>query len=220
VTEDLALTMFDATTGKPVCNGSRIDLALAGAALFDLALAGRVDLVDKRVRARNPAPTGEPFADAALARISAERRPRKPVWWVQKLARGARGRVLGQLVAAGVLQRTEKRVLGIFGLTRYPRTQPALTADPRHLVDAVVRGQPAVRPDQRTAALCALIAAMQVERAFFRDLRGREVRRRLVAAGSAGWAGDAVAAAVQEAITAAVTAAVIGAIAASTAASG
>ena len=84
IAEDLLLLLTDDETGKPVVDTSKLDLALAGAVLVDLAELDRVDVAgpgepvkEGRLYVRDTTPTGEPVLDETLSRIGA-RGPRSP----------------------------------------------------------------------------------------------------------------------------------------------
>ena len=88
--EELALLGYG-DDGKPVTDGVHLDNGLGGTLLLELAMAERVDVEDKRVVVRNPAPTGDPMVDQALAQIVNDQKSRKPGHWVNGFAKKARG---------------------------------------------------------------------------------------------------------------------------------
>src|SRR5690606_11041965 len=82
--EDILLLLTEDQTGKAVVDTSTLELALAGAVLLELALAGRVDVAGPgeavkpgRVVVRDAAPAGDPLPDPALPRIAGGS-PREP----------------------------------------------------------------------------------------------------------------------------------------------
>ena len=109
--EALLLLAYEDVEGKPRVESTTLKYAVAGAVLVDLAAAGRVDVVDGKVVVNDPTPTGTPYLDDPLARIAAERKQRKPHWWVEKLSGKSRQQVLDALVARGVLRRDERKNL-------------------------------------------------------------------------------------------------------------
>jgi hypothetical protein len=123
--EEAVLLSLDDATGRPVGRaGMAPDLALAGALLMDLALAGRVDTDRDRIWVADPAPTGDPAADAVLARLAAPGAPgdaRGAILLLAREAAAAREAILDRLVAAGILKRVEDRVLWVFADRRYPK---------------------------------------------------------------------------------------------------
>jgi hypothetical protein len=210
IAEELLLVAYR-EDGTAHGKGSELDIALGGALLVELALAGNVELTDKDVIAAGqlPVPT-EPELAAALTAIATK--PRRPKSWVQRLAKGARRRLLDDLVARGVLAEEEYRRLGVFAARRYPATDPAAREEIEgRLRAAVVDGE---LPDERTAALASMIAAAGLERRVFPDDDRKLVKRRLKEIAD----GDAVAEAVRRTIRAAHAATMAAVTAASTAA--
>jgi hypothetical protein len=216
--EELLLLAYD-EDGTPLTDGTHLDNGLGGAMLLELALAGRVDVEDKRVVVLDPRPTGNPLADDALARIAAEPKPRKPGHWVSKLAKQARPTILAKLVADGVLTVEKDKVLWVFPRTKYPSASgepPAVEAAARERIHAAVLGSGAVEP--RTAALCALVAATELDRKVFAGEDRKRVVARLKEIGEGAWAADAVRKTIEE-IQAAVMVAVVASATAATAGS-
>jgi hypothetical protein len=193
------LLLAYADDGTPLTDGMHLDNGLGGALLLELAMDSRIDVVDKRVVVLDPAPTGEPVLDQALERISSAEKSRKPGYWVSKFAKDTRPRVLDRLVGAGVLTMEKDRVLGVFPRTRYPAaqgTEPAVETDARQRMRAAVLGDGTVEP--RTAALCALVAATDLDRKVFADLDRKRVKARLKEIGQGAWAAKAVQATIEE----------------------
>jgi hypothetical protein len=218
--EDLLLISLD-SDGHPKDPNSVLGYALAGAALMELVLAGRLALGPKaEVTVADTSPTGEAVLDRVLARIQAEPKQRKLKWWVSKAAGGGwktdvvRNEVIEELTDEGVLQRDEDKVLGLFSRTTHPPADPGTVERARAVVREAVTGPAGGSLDQRTAALVGLTsAAGLVDRCVSRDER-RAARKRAdqIARGEA--AGAAVKQLHQE-----VMAAVLAAVAASSAAS-
>ena len=162
--EELLLLAYDDQTGK--ATGSRIglDLGMAAAVLVDLALAGRMCYVDGNLVVKDATPTGEPIADAVLAKAAADDMPHTPAQWVQRLRHRLRERVLEDLVARGVIRDVDETQLGAIHVHRYPTTDPAFEAEIRkRLADALIAD---VVPDERTAALATLLVATRMEPAL------------------------------------------------------
>lgn len=123
--EAIVLLSLDDATGRPVGRGGMApDLALAGALLMELALAGRLDTDRDRVELVDQAPTGDAVLDAALAAVAAPGAPRDARGLIHLLSREAavaRAALLDRLVAGGVLRRVEDRRLFLFADRRHPK---------------------------------------------------------------------------------------------------
>jgi len=202
--------------GRVVGRNPGFDYALAGAVLLELALAQRLDVVDKRVAALPGAPLREPVLADALSAIERDKR-RRAKDWIPRLSRSLRKRVLADLVRGGLTGMQVTHVLKVFPSTRYPVTDAAGLPELRAAVEAAVRGggtvaEPRVTEppvaEPRVAALCSLIGPAGLGRRLFPDLPRRELRRRLDEISRGTWASEAVRAAVREvqAATAAVAA--------------
>jgi hypothetical protein len=158
--EELLLLGYDDKSGK--ATGSRIglDLGMAAAVLVDLALAGRVAFSDGSIVATDATPIGDPVADAVLARIAADT-PHTPASWVQRLRHGLRDKILGGLCERGVISDVDETELGYIHIHRYPVLDPSVEAEIRGRLADALTGERA--PDERTAALAAVMAAIRVQ---------------------------------------------------------
>jgi hypothetical protein len=196
--EEFALLAYD-DDGSAELGTPTLDYGLAGALLIELALAGRVEVVDDRVVVIDRAATGRPLLDQALARIADDQKQRKPKDWVDKLSKDLRGKVLDGLAGAGVLERRDDKVMWVFPRTRYAAPHgvevPAET-DARQRLAAAVNADGTVEP--RTAALCALVKATKFDGKVFRDLPKDRVKTRLKEISEGDWAATATKKAVEE----------------------
>src|SRR4051794_263665 len=213
--DELLLVLLDPTSGKPRTDGTKLDYSLAGALVLELALAERVDLVGpKPGKADVVLVDGAPPADELLAdavRLIAEKRRRADAL-IPALSKRLRGRLLDRAEQRGDLRR-ERLAL------RPDRWPAADDARRRVLVtrlhDVLVTG---VTPDPRTAALVALLAAIDAAPAALgvgdRATR-KAVARRASEIAEGAWAAESVRRAVKAASDAiaasAATAAVIAA---------
>ena len=206
--------------GTPLTDATHLDNGLGGALLLELALAERVDVVNRRVVVLDPAPTGDALIDEALARIAADERSRKPGHWVTRFAKTTRPIVLDRLVADGVLTVQKDKVLGVFPRTKFPApggVEPAAEVEARERMRTAVLGTDAVHP--RTAALCALVAATDLDRKVFAGLDHKRVKARLKEIGEGAWAAAAVRRTIEE-IQSAVLVAIVASTTATTAGTG
>jgi Golgi phosphoprotein 3 (GPP34) len=192
--QELLLLAYVDASGRARVGSIELDCGLAGAALSELSLAGRIDSVDGRVRVLDPAPTGDAECDTVLARIAGEGSSRKPDWWVGKLRHGQRNRLLVRLVDQGVLRMEQQDVLWLFSVRRYFAVDPGIRSSTRaQLERVVVHGGV---PDARTASLVALLDAAGLARRTFPELDRNQRKIRMSQLGEGQW----VAAAVRKAI--------------------
>lgn len=220
IAEDLLLLLMDDASGRLAASSSARPL-FGGALLVELALDEAVEVEEKRsmwhsakVTARHDVAgtSSDPLLARAWATVA--ERPRSAQDLVNRLGKGVREELQDRLVARGILERRETKILGLFPSTTWP------AADLRHesrlrqqLQACLVTG---ISPDARTAALVALLSSINhthkvVDRGA---LSASEVKRRAKTIGEGAWAAKAVrdaVAASQAAVTAAITAAAAGA---------
>jgi Golgi phosphoprotein 3 (GPP34) len=223
IAEDLLLLLMDDEKGRLAATSQARPL-FGGALLIELALAGTAEMEEKRgywhvpkVSASSPATPGLTQPDPLLARAWATiaEKPRSAQDLVQRLGKGVREELQDRLVAKGILERRERRVLGLFPAATWPALDLAHEREVRDRLHAVlVQG---LTPDPRTAALVALLAAVdQAHRVVPPgDLKASELKRRAKAVSEGAWAAKAVRDAVAATQTA-ITTAVIASTAAST----
>ena len=199
VAEDLLLVLFDPSSGTFRGEGSALFHALAGAVLTELVLTGQVQIDDRSVlRGRVVSAAGDPPADPLL-RTTWERLTKRPTdayALILEIGPSMRAAFVERLVERGHLRREPRRFLGLFPTTALvdggtSRRDDLLGAVRPVLVDSV-------EPDQRTAALAALVSASGALPAMHREIPwSGAVYTRGVALQKGDWgasaAGDAVA---------------------------
>ncbi|WP_460865191.1 GOLPH3/VPS74 family protein [Rhodococcus aerolatus] len=209
--DELCLLGHDAESGR--AHTSHLDLGLAGAVLVELALSGRVDVDDDRVVVLDDSPTGDALLDAALVRI-AEDKPRKPADWVSRLQKGLRDDVLARLVEAGVLDHETSKTLGMFTRHRWREVDPEPEQQVRARLETVVLH--GTEPDQRTAALVGLVAAVDLRQAVFPLAPRKPTETRMGEVAEGEWAPAAVVTAVRQVQAAIIAATLVATTAATT----
>ncbi|WP_158880697.1 GOLPH3/VPS74 family protein [Amycolatopsis anabasis] len=160
IAEDLLLLLVDQETGKFVTKRP-LDGVLAGALLFELAGAHRLELSgdEGRLFVQDAADTGDTILDEALERL-VDAEGARPEDALGELAPGLRRRLLDGLAARGVLTEEAGATLGVFTTTRWQVGDPGHVAALRGQVhEVLVEGED---PDERTAALIALLATIDV----------------------------------------------------------
>ena len=220
--EDLLLLVTDDTSGKLSAPAAQVDVGLGGANLVELTLLHKVDISGHedpgrrgRIIVRDPSPAGDDVLDAAL-QILVAREGSKPSAVVKLLGKNLRQTLYQRLAGSGVLRAGRGRTLGVFPTRTWPTLDASHEAEVRQLVTQALIQQTA--PDERTAALIALLHALKREHNVVDpgayQLSRRQLRARAGEIAQGNWASDAVRKAIDEMI-----AAVAAASAAATAAS-
>jgi hypothetical protein len=174
--DDLYLHAHD-ESGKMLTHRSGIEIGLVGAALIQLWLVERVDIVDGLVVVRDPRRTGDPLCDRTMEAILSLSNAHAPRTWVGWLNEGALERVRDRLVEQRVLAQVTSRRLGLVAKVRYE------IADQNTVVTSHARTRYAVlgfeQPNVATAALCGLIGVLRLEGGLYVNLPAGEVLSRL-----------------------------------------
>ena len=183
--EELLLLALDDRTGQDRA-GQTLPFGLAAAALVDLALRGQIRMEDERIVVGDVAPTGNPVLDDVRALIAAEAKPKKPAAWVGTAAHKIKklpDRVAEPLVERRLLKAEEGKVLGLFPITRYPQRDRTVERDLHDRIRRVVSGS--LRPDDRTAALLALMNACGLLKTVFDGPNLDDAKERAKGSGAA-----------------------------------
>jgi golgi phosphoprotein 3 len=123
--DEIVVLMLDDTVGEiksgcmPVAS-----VAIAGGILMELALRENIDTDLKSLFIVNDRPTGDALLDDMLAEIKAEPETHSSSWWIDRLSTrhgDLVDRILGRLVAAGILRTEERRFLWVFSRRAYPQ---------------------------------------------------------------------------------------------------
>jgi Golgi phosphoprotein 3 GPP34 len=213
IAEDLLLLLYNDESGKPITGNPGLDYSLAGAVLIELTLLGRVDIAlagddvkEGRLKLLDTSSTGDAILDERLAML-AEKSGQKPKNLMSKLSKKLRDQVLARLVERGVLEADKGRVLGLFPVTRWPAKDARHEAEVRTALESVLKL--GTQPDERTAALIALLNALNVVPKVITDAVDKKaLKRRAKEIAESEWAAEAVRKAVQD-MQAAITAAIV-----------
>jgi Golgi phosphoprotein 3 GPP34 len=217
--ERLLLISID-RQGTPRDPKSSLGHALAGAALSELLLDGRLRHDQGRLVAATVGPVGavgDTVLDEVLAEVCGEQQARTLKWWVTRLASRhagrtpVRDRLIDQLTARGVLESGRRRALGLVPVATHPVADPATAERARTAVGEVLLGRQ--EPDERAAALVALVQVSGLIGACVPEVDRHQARRRASQIAAGNQVGQAVKR-IQEEVIAAVTAAVVAASAA------
>lgn len=180
MSDELLLIAYNDDTGRPP--PVQLGIGTAAALLIDLLIAGRLRLSKEAVEVADRAPIGDPFADEILAHIAVSP-PRSLGDWLKRLGHEDwHVKVRDRLVSCGMLRKEIGTLLWVIHWDKYPAgSDGGAEADARARVRAAVEA--GRTSDLRTAALCGLIGALQLETSVFDGLglmkRG-DVRQQLI----------------------------------------
>lgn len=157
--EEIVLLTLDDETGRAIGRqGIAASIALAGAVLMELALAGRVDTDRHRLDVLDDSPTGNAVLDAGLPLLREATDSRGALMLLAREETGLRPLVLTALVQRGLLKRVDGRVLLVFPERRY--LKPEDRPEPREVRARLIRSiETDEIPQPREALLLGLARA-------------------------------------------------------------
>ncbi len=163
IAEDVLLLLLDDAKGTVSTWGST-DAVLGGAVLAELAVMGLATLGEKKsiwrsakVRATGAAPADiDPVLADALATIARKDRPASTL--VTKLGKGLDDRLAAGLAERRILERRDGKWLGLLPRTTWPAADTTRDNQLRRTITVCLAD--GGRPDERTAVLIALLAAV------------------------------------------------------------
>lgn len=160
IVDDLMLLLLD-DDGASIQAAGTLYYTLGGAVLTELALLGRLEVDDTgvlngpRVTPSGDAPLPDPLLQAAYDIVAAKTQRVQPL--LVAIGADLWRVVLDRLVARGLIQRAESRILGVFRSTRWPATDEQHEAQLRARIRRVL--EDGETPDPRTAATIGLLYA-------------------------------------------------------------
>jgi len=157
--DEIVLLTLDDESGRSIGRqGLAASLALAGAVMMELALAGRLDTDRNRLEILDVTSIGDGVLDAALALITNAKDSRGALMLLAREEAGLRPAVLAALVGRGLLKRVDGRVLLVFPERRYPK--PEDRPEPREVRARLIRSVATDDiPEPREALLVGLARA-------------------------------------------------------------
>ncbi|WP_371791051.1 GPP34 family phosphoprotein [Streptomyces sp. NBC_01471] len=181
--EELLLLALDPSRGKPFCRNRYLEFGMAGAALAELELRGRISESRGKVTVDQPLLPGDPVLAQVLDLLPAPEKKRGAggvgsPHWVRRTGRTVEGLYLDHLVDEDVLTRETRRFAGLLPYHRHPAGPRNWSAQAR---ERFVTAEAAGFPDPRGRALAALVSAIGLSRFVARDGgRSRSAMRQLV----------------------------------------
>ncbi|WP_433856996.1 GOLPH3/VPS74 family protein [Streptomyces kronopolitis] len=198
VAEELLLLAHDPARGRPLANARYLRWGPAGAALAELAEAGRIaGERGNRITVVNPLPPGDPVPDGAPAALPVPAKQRRGVAaerWVQRSGRPVQELCLRRLVERGALRREPRRAPGLFRYERFPAGAVDLLGPAR---ERFVAAAAAGFPDRRGRLLGALVSAAGLDRTVLPGRDHRTARRAMKHFAQEIWTAQAVGRAVR-----------------------
>jgi hypothetical protein len=169
------LLLLETRSDQVLALPDKLRFALSGAELVQLAAAGRVGVVRRRLVILDAAPTGDPLLDDALNSMPGQWRLPSAEAWVQRNRRGLVTRYLERAQAAGIV--CAEPGAGFLGKTRWRVVDTSRAAQACARLQEIAASTGPVSQEQ--AALAGLASATGLDRAVFPGLSGGAARKRL-----------------------------------------
>jgi hypothetical protein len=191
--EEITLLSLDDRTGQTICGYGTY--ALSAAIVSELALSGRVSINDGIVSMTDATAVPDELLNEAAVKI---RNSSGELSWLvrSELAEHQCRRVLERLVALSILDRVEKKALGLFRYRRYPAHDGAVEAEIRSRLRSSALGT--AEPDARTRSLLSLASAAGLGHTFLSTEERERSARRIRALTEADAVGEALFAAIRD----------------------
>lgn len=126
--EKLMLLSIDDNKGHVIFSlSTTLPYGLAGAILFDLHFAGRIDFVQNKVKLIDKTPVGDEILDTALKLIAEDEKHNEMQFWVEKLYQkidNIKKRIINKLVNANILKYEKDKILWFIPVEKYPISNP------------------------------------------------------------------------------------------------
>ncbi|MFE2373989.1 GPP34 family phosphoprotein [Streptomyces sp. NPDC059398] len=181
--EELLLLALDPRRGKPFCRNRYLEFGMAGAALAELELQGRISEARGKVTVDQPLLPHDPVLGRVLELLPAPEKRKSgggvgARYWIRRSGRTVEGLYLDHLVDGDVLTRETHRLAGLLPYHRHPAGPLNWSAQAR---DRFLTAEAAGFPDPRSRALAALVSAVGLSRIAARDgWKSRSAMRHLV----------------------------------------
>lgn len=180
--EEILLLLHRAEDGSFLPIGTHaLKRVLVCSVLMELEFAYRIDTVPAQLTVGDRTPTGNPLLDRALERIAASAEIRDTRAWIETLSATEgdtiRDGTLASLMERGILERRERRVLGLFRSESYRTLDRTAALDTRQRITGVLFSDEI--PDPRDIALICLAEACDILRAVFTADEVRRMKPRL-----------------------------------------
>ena len=129
--EEIMLLALSDEKGTIEAGGTWYQQMVGGAVLAELAIAGRIELIEERkkhvLRVTNSNPIGNDFVDQWLAKMGEQPGTHKLADWLSKISHSSnlKQEIAQALVRRGILEEKNRTFLLIFNRTAYPESNAA-----------------------------------------------------------------------------------------------
>ena len=179
--EELLLLALDDEKGKIIfSSSSALPYGLRGALLLELALAKKIDVVNKKLVVIDNSPTEDSLLNNALEILTNHHKEKKVKYWVSKLKskmKKVRQDLLSGLMDKGIIEKRDEKILWLIPTKRYPTKNPIPENNVRtRIIDIVLHNKEA---DERSLMLISLINSCSLVKEVF-EKEDRKVAKKKI----------------------------------------
>ncbi len=150
--------------GRVNFTGGDLRYGLAGAALTELSLQGKIQWDDRRsVRVLDKPPGPDPILNDILAELAKVRKPKKLAYWISRLGENGKHhqkQIVASLVAKGFLQVEAGRYLWVIPYQVYTQSNASAKYQVKRRLRAIVLA--GEKHDEYAVALLSLVHAINM----------------------------------------------------------
>ncbi|OHX64611.1 hypothetical protein NH26_23865 [Flammeovirga pacifica] len=182
ILDQLMLLAIDDNKGTFVSDYSIFGYCLAGAALYDLTLKGKIVIENERVKVINREKVNDLALDKCLEMIDQSKKERKVKTWIDKLGqreKSLRKHSLNKLIGLNILEEKEDKILWIFSNNKYPtKNEIPENVIRKRLMDIIQEEQ---SPDNNDIMLISLVNACSLNKEVYGKKVAKEKKKEIKA---------------------------------------
>lgn len=181
ILEKITLIALDDDTGKWVTDSMRLNYALAGGVLLQLAQEGKIKIEDNIITIVDSSKTDNYILNDAIELINKLNNSKaiNVVYKLARLTRKLKDGIVIDLIKKGILQQQEDKVMWLFPTTNYPMIDSTLENKVKaELVDIVNNKRP-IENDDNLFLLSVLINCNLEKEVFGKNAKKRIISKRI-----------------------------------------
>ncbi|TNE35329.1 GPP34 family phosphoprotein [bacterium] len=181
ILEKVALIALDDDTGKWVTDSMRLNYALAGGVLFQLAKKNKIEIVDGKVNLLDSNITDDILLNEAIKILEkiGNKKAVNVIYKFARLTRSSKDEIVKGLMAKGILKEQEDKILFIFPKTHYPMIDGTLENAIKAELNKIVYEGKEVEDEDNLFLLNILISCGLEKEVFGKDVNKKELSNRI-----------------------------------------
>jgi hypothetical protein len=181
ILEKVALIALDDNTGKWVTDSMRLNYALAGGILYQLTRKGKIEIIDDKVNLLNEGVTDDILLNDALKILSklSNTKTVNVIYKFSRLSRSSKDTIIKGLIAKGILQEQEDKILFIFSNTNYPMIDGTIENRIKAELNEIVYNHKSTEDEDNLFLLNILLSCNLEKEVFGKRVSRKELTARI-----------------------------------------